>query len=86
VNFAQAFEDPTLFEPFFRGPSWNGWRAVNRAAYGMPLDDEQLAFFRKVAQRDPPKKQVREVVYVCGRRSGKDSVASGMVSYAAIQT
>ena len=86
MNFAQAFEDANLFEPFFRGPSWSGWRAVNRAAYGMPLDDEQLKFFRQVAQRDPPTKQVGEAIYVCGRRSGKDSIASGMVTHAAVQT
>ena len=86
MNFLDAFLDPQIFGPFFTGESWNGWRAVLRATYGMPLDDEQLAFFRQVAQRDPPKRRVREAIFLAGRRSGKDSVASAMVSYAAVQT
>ena len=58
-----------------RGESWRGWRTVLKAAYGMPLDDDELPFFRKVAQRDPPGRRVRELWLIVGRRGGKDSVA-----------
>lgn len=64
----------------YRGDSWWGWRVLLKAIYGKPLADEaELAFFREVAQRDPPGRRVREVWFIVGRRGGKDSVASGIV-------
>jgi hypothetical protein len=59
-----------------RGESWRNWRTVLKAAYGLALDDEELEFFRGVAQRDPPGRRVRELWLIVGRRGGKDSVAS----------
>jgi hypothetical protein len=84
VPFYLAFDDPNLFGPHFSGPSWNGWRAVLKAAHGVALNEEELEFFRKVADRDPPKRKVRELWVIAGRRSGKDSVASAMATHAAL--
>jgi hypothetical protein len=84
VSFVTAFDDPNLFGPYFSGPSWNGWRSVLKAAHGIRLNDEELEFFRSVAGRDPPKSKVRELWVIAGRRSGKDSVASAMATYAAL--
>ena len=85
ISFVEAFDDPNLFGPYFNGPSWNGWRAVLKAAHGVALNDDELRFFRKVAERDPPKRRVRELWVIAGRRSGKDSVASAMGTHAALQ-
>jgi hypothetical protein len=84
VPFCRAFDDPNLFGPHFSGSSWNGWRAVLKAAHGVALNEEELEFFRKVADRDPPKRKVRELWVIAGRRSGKDSVASAMATHAAL--
>jgi hypothetical protein len=39
VNILQALDDPSLFGPHFRGPSWAAWRAFLTAAFGLPMDD-----------------------------------------------
>jgi hypothetical protein len=85
LSFVEAFDDPNLFGPHFEGPSWNGWRAVLKAAHAEALNDEELTFFRKVADRDPPKRRVRELWIVAGRRAGKDSIASALATHAALQ-
>jgi hypothetical protein len=78
-----AMNDRRLFEPWFRGPTWDGWRAVLKGAFALPMSDAELAFFRTVAERDPPKKRVRELWIVAGRRAGKDSIASLIAAHAA---
>jgi hypothetical protein len=78
MNIVDAFDDPALFEPWFRGPSWDGWRAILKAAFAIPITALERDFFRTVAQRDPPRRRVREIWIAAGRRSGKDSVASAI--------
>lgn len=67
-----------------REDSWAPWRTVLKAAYGQPLDVMETAFFRQVAERDPPSKRVKELWLIVGRRGGKDSVASMMTLQAAV--
>ncbi len=83
MNIVDAISDPNLLGPWFKGPSWNAWRAVLKGAYALPMSKGELAIFREVAQRDPPKKQVRELWVVAGRRAGKDSIASAIAAWAA---
>jgi hypothetical protein len=83
LDVVSAMNDPNLFGPWFMGRSWNGWRAVLKAAFRLPMSKAERSFFRSVAERDPPKKQVRECWIVAGRRAGKDSVASVIVAHAA---
>ena len=78
-----SMDDPELFQPWYRGPSWDGWRVVLKAAYALPMTEAEVAFFRTVAERDPPKKPVREAWFICGRGAGKDSVASAIVAHTA---
>jgi hypothetical protein len=87
MDFPTAFDDPNLFGPYFQGPSWDGWRAINRAAYALPLTPQQLIMFGELAGgREPPKRRVRELCVAGGRRSGKDSVISAMATLASLQT
>src|SRR6266446_6340816 len=79
----EAMEDPNLFQPFFPGETWGGWKAILKAAYALPMSDEEVAFFRTVAERDPPSKPVRELWFIVGRRGGKDSIASALAAHAA---
>lgn len=84
MNIIQAMRDPALFEPWFRGESWNGWRTVLKAAFALPMIKSELRFFKSVAgDREPPKKRVRELWIVVGRRGGKDSIASLITAHAA---
>lgn len=85
ISPAAAIADPQLLGPSFSGTSWDTWRAVLKAAYGEPLSDTELALFKTVAgDRDPPQRQVRELIVIAGRRSGKDSIASAIATTAAI--
>ena len=84
MDIVAAMDDPKLFGPWFEGLSWNGWRAVLKAAFALRMTDEEVAFFKSVAGgREPPKKRVKEAWFIVGRRGGKDSVASVITAYAA---
>ena len=70
-------DDPAnSFEPFCSGPTWWGWRCILKAAFALPMTEDEIAFFRTVADRDPPEQPVKELWACVGRRGGKDSVAS----------
>jgi hypothetical protein len=83
ITIADALTDPELFQPWFPGETWDGWRAVLKAAYALPMTGDEVDFFRTVAQRDPPERRVRELWCVVGRRGGKDSVASAIAAHSA---
>ncbi len=79
----EALEHPRLFQPWFQGPSWKNWKTILKATTALPMTSDEIAFFRTVAQRDPPKKPVREAYYIVARRGGKDSIASALTGHAA---
>jgi hypothetical protein len=84
LDIVQAMDHPGLFRQWFDGASWDGWRTILKAAFGLPMSEREREFFRTVAERDPPKSRVRELWIVAGRRAGKDSIASLIATYAAI--
>jgi hypothetical protein len=78
-------DDENLLGPHFRGPSWDTWRAVMRAAFALPMSDADLQSFAAVSgDRPPPRRRVRELIVIAGRRSGKDSIASALATAAAV--
>jgi hypothetical protein len=83
LDVATAMDDPQLFGSWFAGASWDGWRAILLAAFVLPMSDAERAFFRLVAERDPPARPVKELWVIAGRRSGKDSIASLIAAHAA---
>jgi hypothetical protein len=65
--------------------SWETWIAVLRAAFALPLSDEELELFRAVAgDRSVPTKRVRELWVLVGRRGGKSKMAGLLVVYFAV--
>lgn len=73
-----------IFAPWFRGASWDPWRAVLKATAALPMTDEEISFFRSVAgRREPPSRRPREAWYMIGRRGGKDSATSLIAAHAA---
>jgi hypothetical protein len=83
ISIDEALTDPALFQPWFPGETWDGWRAVLKAAYALPMTDAEIEFFRTIAERDPPQQRVKELWCVVGRRGGKDSVASVIAAHSA---
>jgi hypothetical protein len=83
IDIVSAMNDKALFEPWFPGATWDGWRAVLKAAFALPMTAAEVEFFRSVAERDPPTRKVKELWLICGRRAGKDSIASAICAHAA---
>ena len=68
LDIVEAMNHPKMFGPSFPGSSWDGWRAVLKGTYALPMSDADDAFFRSVAEREPPKRPVREAWYIVGRK------------------
>src|ERR1700759_4086869 len=84
MNVIQFISKPDLLGPHFEGPSWDRWRAVLRAAYALPMSEQDLQLFREVAgNRNPPTRPVRELGCAGGRGGGKDSLASALACHIA---
>src|SRR5208283_812206 len=81
ILIVAAFSSRLSRYTWFRGPSWDAWRAVLKGAFAEPMTAEELKLFHLVAERDPPRKRVRELWIIAGRRAGKDSVASAIQAY-----
>jgi len=84
LRVSDVMSSPKLLGPHFHGDSWGRWRAVIKATFGEQMSDAEVADFRDVAQRDPPRQRVSEAVYAIGRGGGKDSAASLMATAAAV--
>src|SRR5262245_54668941 len=83
MNILETMGDPQLFEPWFRGASWDNWRTVLRGAFALPMSESERVTFRSLAEREPPSAPVRELWVIAGRRCGKDSVASLIAAHVA---
>jgi hypothetical protein len=83
IDVVTAMDAPNLFAPWFPGASWDGWRTVLRAAFGLRMSKTERRFFRSIAERDPPSRQVKECHFIVGRGGGKDSIASLIAAHAA---
>jgi len=46
LDIVQAMDHPGLFKQWFDGPSWDGWRAVLKAAFCLPMSEAEIAFFK----------------------------------------
>jgi hypothetical protein len=84
LDIVEAMNHEKLFAQWFPGDSWNGWRSVLKAAYALPMSDEEITFFRSVSgDREVPTKRCKELWVCGGRRMGKDSVASLILAFSA---
>src|ERR1700683_1596864 len=65
--------------------TWQTWRAVLRATFGLALNQDEARAFASVAgNRAPPTKRVRELWAIVGRRGGKSRMAAAIAIYLAI--
>jgi phage terminase large subunit-like protein len=86
MDIDRALIDERLLGAGLGNPtSWAVWLAVLRAAFGLPLDEQQQAIFASVAgERSPPTRRVRELWAICGRRSGKSRIAAAVAIFLAL--
>jgi Terminase large subunit, ATPase domain len=86
MNIDAAIRDPKLFGAALGVDlkTWQTWRAVLKATFGLDLTDDEAAVFASVAGgRKPPQKRVRELWSILGRRSGKSRIAALIAAYIA---
>ncbi len=76
LSIIKVMRNRPLLGPWFAGPSWAVGEAVLKGAFALPMDDGERRLFASVAERDPPRRRVRELWIIAGRRAGKDSIAS----------
>lgn len=83
IDIDQALADPNLLGAALGdADSWNVWRSVLRATFGLRLSPDDRERFRSVAgMREPPTRRVDELWAVVGRRSGKTRTASAVACY-----
>jgi hypothetical protein len=81
-DIVKAMNAKALFQPWFQGESWSGWKSVLKAMDALPMTADEVAFFKSIAGgRNPPTRPVREFYAACARRTGKDSAASVVVAH-----
>ena len=73
MNILEALDDPNLLGASIRDPgSWKPWRGLLAAAFGLGLDQDQLALYRaSTGRRVPPDAAFPYLWLVIGRRGGK---------------
>ena len=83
LTIIDVMDAPNGFQPWFEGESWNAWKAVLKAAFALPMTPQELITFGELAGgRAPPKRRVRQLFCIAGRRCGKDSVAALLAVHA----
>jgi hypothetical protein len=87
-RITDAISDPKLLGAALGdGVSWQTWRVVLKAAFGLDLNrDEAEAFTAVAGSRSPPTKRVRELWAIIGRRGGKSRIAAALAVYLAAFT
>ncbi len=78
ITVEEAMVDRMLLGAALGDPaSWQAWRGVLKATFGLALDEDEARAFAAVAgSRNQPPKRVRELWAIIGRRSGKSRIAA----------
>lgn len=84
MNYLEALDHPDLFGRWFTGASWAAWRTVEKAIFGLPLEDSELPLFRELTGREePPDSPAKEAWIIAGRRSAKSRKAATVAVFLA---
>jgi len=92
MNIVESIRDKNLFRPYLQGSlpnldTWANWLTCLKVIYGLPLKESEHELVRKCTGRDPgklPKDGFRNVLLLCGRRSGKSKIAGLIAGFEAL--
>lgn len=86
IDIDQALADHNLLGAALGDTkSWSNWLTTLRAAFGLPLNQQQLETFAAISgNRAPLTSPVSELWAVIGRRSGKSRVAAAIAVHVAL--
>jgi hypothetical protein len=80
----EAMEHPAIFGPFFKGKSWDAWKVVLAATFGLPMTADQLALYRlHTGRTEAPTAPFAEAEWIVGRRGGKSRIKALVATYLA---
>src|ERR1700722_11160198 len=85
ITLTAAMSDPQLFGPVFRAPSFWTWKTVAKLIDGIPLTEQrEIDLFTSCTGRtDAMRGRVQQLIFLCGRRSGKDRFLSAVAVWRA---
>ena len=84
MNIIEAWKDPALFGPHFKGDSWTAWRGFLTALFALPMDAADLdAYKAHTGRQAPPATAFIEAALIVGRRGGKSRVLALIAVYLA---
>ncbi len=89
MNPVQAAQDDNLFKPYFGDSlaSYNNWMTCIKCIYGIKPKQSEYDLIKKCTGRNPlelPKSGFRNVLLLCGRRSGKSKLSGYIAAYEAL--
>lgn len=77
LTILDLMDDPQVFGPWFRGPTWHAWKVFLRVLFGLPLTATDLALYQQHTGRQrSPTEQAAEAWLVVGRRGGKSLISA----------
>jgi hypothetical protein len=77
TNIIKAMENPELFGNYFDKKGWVAWKAILKAVYRIQMAEGEKEIFRRLSGgRNLPEHHIQNLVLICGRRSGKSTIAS----------
>ena len=84
ITILDTMRDPALFGRWFEGESWRAWRVFLAALFGLPMDADAEAIYRRHTGRaTAPATPAREGWVIAGRRGGKSRIAALVAVYLA---
>lgn len=84
TTILDAVDHPDVFAAHFRGDTWRAWRVFLAALFGLPMDDDALAIYRRHTERTTaPHTAFKEAALVVGRRGGKSRVLALVATFLA---
>jgi hypothetical protein len=77
ITILEAIANKKLFEPWFKGETWEPWFAFLSALFGLPMTNEQSEIYKRHTGRAMlPIDPAKEAWLVVGRRGGKSLIAA----------
>jgi hypothetical protein len=74
-SLSEVWHHPGLFQPHFKGASWDAWHAFGKALFGEPMDAAEFEIFKACTGRTvAPTVPFIEACLIVGRRGGKSRV------------
>ena len=84
MSYVDCCTDPNIFGPWFSGDSWNTWRVVDKAVFGLPMTADEMDIFTSLTGLSEATTQpCKEAWLIFGRRGGKDVKAASYATYLA---